>query len=126
MLNLEKKVFFRGHAKPADIWRECQVAFMPSRQEGLPISLVEAMLMGRPAVVTDVGGNAEIVREGLDGFVAEAPTVPAISAALERMWSARERLPAMGAQAQAHIRTQVPPSPAGVFAEMLLQLAEKK
>ena len=75
---------FAGFVAPEDIWAKEQILVLPSRQEGLPIALVEAMMAGRPAVVTDVGGNREVIDEGITGFIAEAPTVCAVSAALER------------------------------------------
>ena len=72
---------------------------MFSRAEGTPLALVEAMLCGRPAIVSDVGGNQEWVTEGQTGFVAEAPVIGPTRAALERAWSARQDWKAMGLQA---------------------------
>jgi glycosyltransferase involved in cell wall biosynthesis len=40
-----------------------------SKQEGLPISLIEADMMGTPAVCNNVGGNTEIIHDGENGFV---------------------------------------------------------
>jgi Glycosyltransferase len=42
---------------------------MSSQSEGLPISLLQAFSMGLPAIVTDVGGMAEVVRFAKAGFV---------------------------------------------------------
>jgi glycosyltransferase involved in cell wall biosynthesis len=69
---------------------------MFSRAEGSPLALVEAMLCGRPAIVSDVGGNQEWVTESQTGFVAEAPVVGLARTALERAWSARQSWHAMG------------------------------
>ena len=57
------------------------------------------MLCGRPAIVSDVGGNQEWVTEAQTGFVAEAPVIGLARAALERAWSARQSWKAMGLQA---------------------------
>jgi glycosyltransferase involved in cell wall biosynthesis len=73
---------------------------MPSRSEGTPLALVEAMICGRPSVVTDVGGNLEWVEEPRNGFIAEAPTVRSFGKALERAWMARDRWPSLGAAAR--------------------------
>ncbi|HKO62443.1 MAG TPA: glycosyltransferase family 4 protein, partial [Pyrinomonadaceae bacterium] len=52
------------------IWRNHHALILPSRTEGLPLSLVEAMMAGRPGIVTKVGGNAEVVEDGVTGFLA--------------------------------------------------------
>ena len=44
---------------------------MPSRIEGLPLVLIEAMLCGRPVVATDVAG-AEVIEDEVTGFLAGA------------------------------------------------------
>lgn len=48
---------------------ECDYMMLFSGHEGLPITLIEAMMMGCPAICSDVGGNAEIVKDGESGFV---------------------------------------------------------
>jgi glycosyltransferase involved in cell wall biosynthesis len=40
---------------------------LPSLWEGLPLALIEALACGKPAVVSDVGGNREIVADGVNG-----------------------------------------------------------
>ena len=45
------------------IWAREQLLVMSSRDEGTPLALVEAMLCGRSAIVSDVGGNQEWVTE---------------------------------------------------------------
>lgn len=52
---------------------------MSSKSEGLPVSLLQAFSLGLPAVVTDVGGMAEVVRLAQAGFT--VPTEPAEMAA---------------------------------------------
>ena len=73
---------------------------LPSRAEGTPLALVEAMLCGRPAVITDVGGNAEWIADGRTGFVAEAASARSFGATLERAWLARADWQKMGLQAR--------------------------
>lgn len=64
---------------------------LSSVSEGLPMSLLEAMAAGLPAVVTDVGGMAEVMR-GCDTGMAAAPRDPeALAEALVRMVGSPDR-----------------------------------
>ena len=117
---LEGRVTLAGHvSRVEDIWAENHVLVMPSRFEGLPLAIVEAMLCRRPVVATDVAGNSEIVEDGITGFLADAPTVGSIARALERLWERRHDLRLMGETAAKHIRNCVPADPAGVFSEKI-------
>jgi len=96
-LGLQHKVSFCGHVNNIqDIWKSNHVLLMSSLAEGTPLSLMEAMACGRSAVLTDVGGNAEWITDGYNGFIAEGPAPASLDAALEKMWQQREALPAMG------------------------------
>jgi glycosyltransferase involved in cell wall biosynthesis len=61
---------------------------MSSNYEGLSIALLEAAAMGLPAVVTDVGGNAEVVADGVTGYVVEPGNPARLAAAMGRMQNA--------------------------------------
>lgn len=47
----------------------CDVSVSSSRQEGLPVNIIEAMAMGNAVVATDVRGNNDLVRNGENGFL---------------------------------------------------------
>jgi glycosyltransferase involved in cell wall biosynthesis len=117
-------VTFAGFVRdvPA-IWSGHHGLILPSRCEGLPITLVEAMLSGRVPIVTDVGGNAEVVEDGATAYVAAAPTEDALEDAMERAWSERQRWREIGAAAAAQIRTLIPRDPERCFAKRLVELA---
>lgn len=121
-LNLSGRVVFAGHAPILEVWRENQILIMPSRYEGLPLTIIEAMLCGRPALATDVGGNPEVIEDGVTGFLAEAPVVGSVDSALERVWKRRDGLEEMGRLAAASVRRLVPKDPVGIFAEKLKML----
>lgn len=124
MLDLQEHVTFCGHQKIDAIWEENHVLAQTSRVEGLPITVVEALLSGRPVVTTDVAGNAELLIDNTTGFVAEAPVESLVAEALERMWAARDQLPQMGEAAAIHARKLIPPDPAKVFADKIIDLID--
>ena len=101
------------------IWLENHVLVMSSRYEGLPLAIVEAMLCARPTVATDVGGNSEIIEDGVTGFLADSATVRSMTTTLERLWSRRTDLEEMGKAAAKSIREHVPPDPVRVLSEKL-------
>jgi glycosyltransferase involved in cell wall biosynthesis len=103
------------------VWSLNHVLVMPSRIEGLPLALVEAMLCGRPAVVTDVAG-AEVIEDGVSGFLAEAASVGCVGDALERFWTRKEEARNIGAAAVARIRHLVPRDPVRVFSDKIREL----
>jgi glycosyltransferase involved in cell wall biosynthesis len=115
-----KQICFRGYVSNVKaIWEQNHLLVLPSRCEGLPIALVEAMQCGRPAVVTDIGGNAELCVDNQTGFVAAAPTVPLVAEALRRAWDQRSNLCRMGLAARARVEQLVPKDPVDVFCERL-------
>ena len=67
---------------------------LPTRREGWCNALMEALACGLPVVTTDVGGNAEIVRDGIDGFLVPfwdpQAFLAAVVAALDRPWKREE------------------------------------
>jgi glycosyltransferase involved in cell wall biosynthesis len=116
-------VHFEGYAQNIQrVWDTHHLLVVPSRIEGLPLALVEAMLCGRTSVVTNVAGNVEVVDDGVTGFVAASPTPAHIDEAMERAWERRDSWEEMGREAGRRIRQLVPPDPAGVFADELLRL----
>ena len=121
---LHEHVVFAGYVASVEkIWAENHVLVLPSRAEGLPIAMVEAMLCGRPAVATDVAGHSEIIDDGVTGFLADAPTVPSITRTLERLWARRMDLEVMGRTAAIKIRERVPADPVGSFSGKIKELA---
>jgi glycosyltransferase involved in cell wall biosynthesis len=109
----------------AAIWNDHHGLILPSRAEGLPLVIVEAMLSGRVPIITNTGGNGEVVTDGETGFLAAAPTEECLDDALERAWQQRDNWRAIGNAAADRIRTLVPVNPARVFADHLLQISRQ-
>ena len=108
-----------------EIWASHHALVLPSRAEGLPLVLVEAMLSGRVAIVTDVAGNGEVLEDDVSGFLASAPTEDALDEAMERAWQRRAEWRDIGERAAADIRRLVPPDPAGALAMQLISAGRR-
>ncbi|MDX1932126.1 MAG: glycosyltransferase family 4 protein [Capsulimonadales bacterium] len=107
-----------------EIWRTHHALVLSSRCEGLPLSLVEAMWCGRPAIVTTVGGNAEIIDDGVNGFLAAGLSPSSFDAALERAWERRHDWERIGRLAAQRVRERITDDPVETFAEKLLHLCQ--
>jgi len=67
---LNGRFIFAGWRKDvSDILGILDIAVLTSKWEGMPISIIEALCKGKPAVITDVGGARELVREAVNGFL---------------------------------------------------------
>ncbi|MBI4314657.1 MAG: glycosyltransferase family 4 protein [Chloroflexi bacterium] len=78
-------VQFTGALPPAQVWphlRAADVFVLFSTYEGLPHTVLEAMQAGTPVVVSDAGGNVEVVTGGETGWVAPAGDERALAAAI--------------------------------------------
>lgn len=116
-----KNVNLKGHVTTPDIWKENHALVMPSRFEGLPLSLVEAMLCSRFGIVTDVSGNKEVIQDNIDGFIAAAPQAEYLDAAMEKAWQRRHEWEQIGKQARQHIIKLVPQNPVAEFYKEILK-----
>jgi glycosyltransferase involved in cell wall biosynthesis len=94
------RVHFAGRVDgPQQALAAADAVILPSRTEGMPGVLIEAGLSGRPAVASDVGGVAEIVRPGETGMLAPPGDVRAFTRALRTVLA---DAPALGEAAHKH------------------------
>jgi len=77
--------------------RALDVFVLPSLGEGISNAILEAMATGLPVIATRVGGNVELVRDGLTGCLLEPRNVQALAEALARYLGDRARAQAHGA-----------------------------
>ena len=104
-LGLGNRVRFRGYVSELRaIWQENHLMLSPSLDDGVPMTIPEAMLCERPVLATCVGGAEEWISEGKTGFLSPAPTVPLFAAALRRAWDARSLWETMGRAAAAQAK----------------------
>ena len=84
---LRSVVSFEGfRSDPLPFMQRASIFALPSRFEGMPNALLEAMAAGLPSVVSDASpGPLEMVRDGSEGLVVPADDAVAFAAALERL-----------------------------------------
>jgi glycosyltransferase involved in cell wall biosynthesis len=70
------------HANALTLLNETDVLVLPSRDETMPIAILEAMGLGKAVVSTDVGGVREWLRDGMNGLLIEKENPEALSKAL--------------------------------------------
>ena len=91
--------------RPAIAESDCVV--LPSYREGVPRSLLEASAMGRPLIATDVPGCRDVVDDGINGFLCEARSAPALADAIRRMMAlAPAERQAMGVRGRTKVENE--------------------
>ena len=102
-LGIADKVRFCGAREDIiDLYSAADAFVMSSEFEGLSVALLEASSMALPAVVTDAGGNAEIVRDGVTGYVVPVSSANELGAAmLKMMGTSKDEFERMSVSARA-------------------------
>lgn len=65
--------------------RNGDVFVLPSHDEGLPMSMIEAMSLGMPVLVTDVGAISDVIVDGEEGLIVQSGDIEGLSAALRTL-----------------------------------------
>jgi len=69
-LGIDRNVSFAGHQDDIENWlRKSKVFVLTSDSEGLSLSMMEAMMCGLPAVVSNVGDLGDLVKDGVNGYL---------------------------------------------------------
>src|SRR6202012_1536160 len=79
------------------------IVVIPSRSEGLPVVLLEAMAYGRAVVATDVGGIPDLLRDDVDGVLVGAGDRNALVSAIARLADDPARVARYGQSARIRV-----------------------
>ena len=103
---LEEKVHFLGfRSDPQTSLLQAGVFVLPSRYEGMPNALLEAMAVGLAVVVTDASpGPLEVVEAGVTGLVVPSDEPAALADALDRLAAQPQLRERLGAAARETLR----------------------
>jgi L-malate glycosyltransferase len=90
-LGLESRVHLLGYRTDAQaLLRQCAVCALPSLEEGLGTSLIEAQALGVPVVATAVGGVPEVIENGRTGRLVPPGDPAALASALQETLASPE------------------------------------
>ncbi|MBO5372849.1 MAG: glycosyltransferase family 4 protein [Lachnospiraceae bacterium] len=82
-LGLKDRVILAGYKDNVDELLHTADAFVfPSLQEGLPVSLMEAMAAGLPIIASKIRGNTDLITDGMEGMLVEAMDTTAYAKAV--------------------------------------------
>ena len=84
----------------AGLWERAHVAVLPSRREGLPLSLMEAAACGRAMIASDVPGCREVVIHDKTGLLFPVDNAQALASAMEQLATAPDLRQRYGAEAR--------------------------
>lgn len=104
----------------AAIMAAADIFVLPSHFEGLPMSVIEAMLCGLPVVASDISGPRELVIPGETGTLVPPANVPLLATALRQMVEDRAIRQRMGQAGRARALTRY--TEAAVMARTLVLL----
>jgi glycosyltransferase involved in cell wall biosynthesis len=85
-LGLVRHCLFLGYQEDVASWYAAMDAVaLPSGNEGTPVTVIEALAAGKPAVAYEVGGVPDVVRDGVDGFLVEPGNTSGLAARLAQL-----------------------------------------
>jgi glycosyltransferase involved in cell wall biosynthesis len=102
-LRIADFVRFPGYVPPAERWNVLSshdILILPSRWEGVPLVVIEAMALGKPVIVSEETGTSSYVREAQCGYLVQ-PNPASICAGLIRAIETRDEWRGMGERGRA-------------------------
>lgn len=122
-LSIGANVEFTGYKENSfEALREMDVFVLPSRTEGCPIVVLEAMAMGLPVVATDVGGNPELVDHNYTGILVPPADEEKMAEAIGELITDREKARSMGQNGRKRAFSRFHPS---TFASSMMTMYQK-
>jgi glycosyltransferase involved in cell wall biosynthesis len=84
---------------------QANVFLFPSRHEGMPNALLEAMASGLPVIASCIAGNEELVADGETGYLVPSENVESLRAALKKLLSDAGLREQMGKASRQNVET---------------------
>lgn len=102
---LGDRVAFLGWVRDLEaLYSALDVVVLTSRNEGTPVALIEAAACARPVVATNVGGVADVIREGVNGYLVDAGDHRAVAERVVRLLSNRDLAESLGRAGRMYVK----------------------
>lgn len=124
--NMEQKIFLEGYAHDVrPVLEKAHLLLQLTHTDAMPLSVVEAMAVGRPVAVSKIGDMPYWIAEGENGWVSEDASEKQIDLTLERAWQQKHRWEELGRNAFKKFKEKFPSSAEGELLKKI-DLAKKK
>lgn len=115
-------VSFPGYSDSLEqLWSTHHALILPSRSEGLPLTIIEAMSLGRMVIATNAGGNGEIIEDKVTGFIGEVNERD-LDIAMEKAWEMRQEWDILGRNAAKRMAEILPANPLDTFTDTVISM----
>ena len=84
----------------------CDLFILPSVREGLPRAMIESLSYGTPAITTNSGGPAEVIEDGVNGFIVPNQDAKAIAEHIRTLYNDRILLQSLSQNCEETIRAK--------------------
>lgn len=117
---LSGKVFLEGHVTDVEkILREAHLLMQVTRIDAMPLSVVEALAIGRPVVASEIGDMPEWVIFNENGWICHSADAEEIDRIMHLVWANRDSWGEMGKKSFEIFRKKYPSSPENYFLEQV-------
>jgi glycosyltransferase involved in cell wall biosynthesis len=97
-------LFLGSQQNVSEILACCDIAVLPSQAEGFSNALLEYMATGLPTIATDVGGNPEVIEDGLNGLLVKPDDPAALANAILSLLEGPHLASQLGAAGRERVR----------------------
>jgi glycosyltransferase involved in cell wall biosynthesis len=106
-LGLEESVFFLGNRNDVpDFIASLDMFLLPSRWEGMPNVLLEAMACGKPCIASAVGGCPDLIEDGKQGLLVKPEDPGELARTVFDLLAKKDRAAKMGRAARARVEAE--------------------
>lgn len=97
---------YQSQSEVANLLAQSDALVLPSFAEGVPVVLMEAMASGKPVIATRVAGVAELVEDGVSGYLVAPGDTDGLAQTIIRLYNEVGKAPDMGVSGQRKVQAE--------------------